>query len=85
MFASKDVARPAHVGCELVDHVDPVDSGTRIVNICEIAEQKLIGCGIAKLMPLDIRTSDPKPLMLETAHQVTTDKSTCTCDENSFC
>ena len=85
MLASKDVARPTHVGCELVDHFDPVHCGTRIVHICEIAEQKLISRALPKLMPLDIRTPDPEPLILETAHQVTTDKSTGSCNQNSFC
>jgi hypothetical protein len=36
-------------------------------------------------MLLDVRAPDPEAFGLEPPHQVTTNKSACTCDQNSLC
>src|SRR5215217_2803435 len=85
MLAREDVARAAHVRGQLV-HLRKGSIYDRATErlVTEIADREIVGLGFSVLVELQIDAADPKTLLLQAPHQMSTYEAAGTADESSF-
>ncbi len=86
MVAGEDVAGAAHVGGELVDLVEAlVDDGVAENGVAEVADDELVGGGLAVFVALDVDAADAVALALEALHEVAADESAGPAHQGGLC
>src|SRR5690349_15695239 len=78
-----DEAHAAHVGRHGVDLVDIASRAKAVVPAAQIQQQKFISRGRLVLGSLDVHTAYPVATFDQVLHQVVTDESTSSSNENS--
>ena len=77
VFAGKDVAGSAHVGCELIDFVEAaVDDMSHEIWITKITDDEVISVCLAEPREFKIGAANPKALPLKPPDEVVTNEAT---------
>ena len=77
-----DVANAAHVRRQLVDILDASNHALAGVRDPEVGDDKLVRRAWLKLRVLDVGSSNPETLLLQSAHEVVSDESAGPRDQN---
>ena len=72
VLAGKDVARPSHIGGELVDLFDASDCFLCDSLVAEVTDDELVRRRLAVFMFLDVHSPDPNPLGFQSLNNVAT-------------
>ena len=76
VFAGEDIARPAHVGGQLIDLVEAAVGDLAADGlIAQIADEEIVGLGLGEFGKLEIDAANPEPLALQALDQMAADES----------
>jgi hypothetical protein len=85
VFTGEDVPGSAHVGCELIDFVEPtVEHVSYQVGITKVADHKIIGFSLAEPWEFEVGASHPEALALEPLYQVVPNEAAGPTHQRSF-
>lgn len=85
VVAREDISGSAHVGRQLVQLVEPaIDRGAAVIGTPEVADDEIVGLGVAEFGKLEIDPADPEAFTLQAADQVTADEPAGPADEGFF-
>jgi len=75
MFSGKDIPGTSHIRRKLIYLVNPVHNSAHYVGLAKVADYKLVGWGLNKVVTFDIDSTNPIPFAFQTLYPMPSDKA----------